>query len=183
MSILLNNKILMAAEQQIEAGMTPEAKAQYEKVVLAGMKIGLDGGPNGQLANLLRRSENPIKDCAEGTVNLVMVLKRGAKGVMPEKAMIPGAFTLMLEALDVAERAKIVKVGKEELVQATKIFGDYLFKVLRITPDMLNKAAGAVDGVINDRDKMEIVKRRAGVVRDPRASVPTAMPEGEEATA
>lgn len=180
MSILLDNKLLAVTEQKIEAGMTPDARDQYLKVVVAGMKIGLDGGPNGQLAKLLQNSKEPLKDCAEGAVNLVMVLRRGARGVMPLKAMIPGAFTLMLEALDVAERIGAVKVGNEELAQATKFFNDYLFKVLKITPEMLNKAAGAAYGVISDRDKMEVVKRRVGLVKDPRASTPTPLPEGEE---
>jgi len=176
MPILLDNKILMAAEQKIESGMTPEAKDQYLKVVVAGMKIGLDGGPNSQLGKLLQRSKDPIKDCAEGAVNLVMVLKRGAKGVMPLKAMIPGAFTLMLEALDTAEKAKIVKVGAEELNRATKIFGDYLFKVLNITPQKMNVAAGAVGGIINDPAKMDIVKQRVGA-----APAPNAQPVAQEA--
>ena len=42
-----------------------------------------------------------------------------------------------MEALDVAEKAKIVKVGAEELNRATHIFSDYLFKVLKITPQAL----------------------------------------------
>ena len=176
MSILLDNKILAAVEKGVEAGLAPETRENYFKIVNAGMRAGLDKGPEGLLAQL-RNSKDPITDCAKGAVNLVLMMRREARGVMPVQAMIPAALTLMLQALDFADKARIVKVGKEEVDKATRFFTNYVFQSFNVTPEMMQKAGSRVRDVTRDPSQMETVYRRAGMVRDPRASTPTAMPQ------
>lgn len=177
MAILLNNKILQSAEAALESNLMPEVKEDYMKIVVAGMRAALHGGTEGLLADRLRRSKDPLGDIAKGAVNLVMALSHQSKGVMPMKAMGPASMTLMLQALDFADKAGVIKVGAAELVKATHIWANRLMTALHITPAMLNKAAGMAHGVMNDPTQVEAIKRRAGLVKDPRASTPTALAE------
>lgn len=178
MAILIDNKILQSAEAELEKGLLPEVREDYAKIVVAGMKAALHGGREGILADRLRRSKDPIEECAKGAINLVLSLSTQSRGKMPPKALIPASFTLMLQALDFADKAKIVKVGNDELVKATHIWTNRVMVVMGITKEKLNKAAKMAHGVMNDPTQMEIINRRAGVAKDPRASTPTEMPEG-----
>lgn len=178
MAILLDNKILEAAEQKIEASLLPAVLQPYQQIVVAGMRLAMHGGPNSIVAKL-KQSQDPLKSCAEGAVNIVMLLEKQARGTMPKNAMIPAAMTLMLQALDFADKTGVLKVGVPELVKATHIFTNHLFKAFRITPQMLHTAAAKVHGVMQDPTKMELISRRAGVVKDPRASQPTEAPVEE----
>ena len=126
MSILLNNKLLQVAELKIERNLTPQNRANYMKVVVAGMNVLLRGGPKSILAKLKGR-QDPVSDCAIGAVNLVLILRKESKGVMPLKAMIPAGMTLMLKALDFANSLGQVKIGTAELDRATHIFTNTLF--------------------------------------------------------
>jgi hypothetical protein len=55
----LNNKILNDSEQKIEASLTPENRNNYMKIVVAGMKVAMQGGPNSILASLCNK---PVLD-------------------------------------------------------------------------------------------------------------------------
>ncbi len=180
MSILLRNKILEAAEQKIENNLTPEVRGNYMKIVVAGMKVALNGGPNSGMAKL-RQSPDPIKQCATGAVNLVLMMRRMAKGVMPMKAMVPAAMTLMLQALDFCDKSGVVKVGTPELVKATHIFTDSIFGRLGISKQMLHHAANSVHAITQDPAKMELIKRKVGIVKAPNASEQTPLPPSEGA--
>lgn len=175
MSTPLKNKLLRGLEQQIEAILTPENRPNYLKTVVNGLRVGLNNGAKGLLATL-RDSADPVKDCALGAVNLVQLLRIQSQGTMPVQAMAAAAMTLMLNALDFAEQAGLVEIGNEQIVRATQIFSNQIFNVQGITPQMLTRLAGAVHGVSEDPTKMEMIRRRAGVVRDPRASLPVEAP-------
>lgn len=173
----LNNQLLQAAEQQVEAKLTPENRSDYLKIVVAGMRAAGHGGPNGLLAGL-RRRQDPIADCAIGAVNLVLLMSKQSKGMMPVRAMVPAAMTLMLQALDLVDKAGIAKVDANELGRATHVFTNHLFKSLGISMPMLQNAAQRVHGVMTDPAKMEAIKRRVGASQDPRAGTPTPLPAG-----
>src|SRR5579863_6756981 len=82
----LHNPLLAAAEQKLEAGLSPDNRENYMKVVVAGMAGALAKGPDGILAKLLKNPD-PIKAAAQGAVALVLILRRDTKkGVMPIKA-------------------------------------------------------------------------------------------------
>lgn len=170
------NKIIAAAQQQLEESLLPEVRENFEKILVAGMRAGLHGGVNGILAQL-GNSKDPINDCAIGAVNLVMILRGRSRGTMPDNALAPAAMALMLQALDFADKSGIVKVGKDEMVRATRTFFNRIFAAFKITTPMLNKMAGSVGGVMNDPAKLEAINRRAGTVKDPRASTQTMLPD------
>lgn len=150
----IQNPLLRQAEAAVEASVgTGKSREDYLKVVVAGMRAGLANGPQSMMGNLRGRSD-PVHDCAIGAVNLVLYLRRIAKGTMPPAAMISAATTLMYEALDFTDQAGIAKIGKEELVRAVHIFTNSICKAFGITPDMLNRAAGLVHGVTQDPAKL-----------------------------
>lgn len=173
----MGQSVLDAAEQRVESQLTPETRESYLKIVVAGMKAGLADGPNSILAGL-GKSKDPVADCAKGAIGLVLVLKHQAKGIMPVKAMIPAAMTLMLKGLAFADKIGVVKVGSDELVRATHIFADALLHKFGITPTMMQTAMAKVHGLTQDPVALEQMKRAAGLVRHPDASEPTPMPKG-----
>lgn len=179
MSLMLQNRILEAAEQKIESQLTPENRANYMRIVVAGMKVALDKGPNGILAQL-KDSKNPISDCVNGAINLCLLMRKQSRGTMPPQAMIPAAMTLMLKALDFADRAGIVKIGNDELVQATRLFTDTIFKRFGISKQMIYTATQKVHAITQDPAQMEKLKMKAGFTKHPLAPEPTALPEGAE---
>lgn len=172
----MQDNVLQAAEQKIESQLTPETQAAYMRIVTAGMKIALAKGPNGIMAGIAH-SQNPLQDCAKGAIGLVGMMFKQSRGTMPVKALIPAATTLMLKALDFADRTGVVKVGTPELVQATHIFANLMLKEFGVTGQMLKTAAGKIHQIANDPASMTKIHLAAGTMKDPRAPVPTPMPE------
>ena len=172
---LLQNSILETAEQKIESQLTPQTRGNYMKVVVAGMRAALAKGPNGILASL-HQSKDPVRDCAAGAVKLCLLMAHASRGTMPPQAMIPAGMTLMLHALDFCDKSNIVKVGTPELVRATHIFTNEIFKAFKISPQMLQGAATKLHGILQDPTKVELMKHAAGMTKNPNAPVPTPVP-------
>ncbi len=175
MSILLNNRLLQAAEQKVESGLTPDNQKDYMKIVVAGLRVVLAKGPDGIMASL-KKSRDPVHDAAVGAVNIVLLMSKQSRGTMPPKALVPAAMTLMLQALDFVEKAKITKVTAKKLDRATFIFRNQMLGAFHVTPDSLRDAGVKVHAIMQDPTKMDIIARRTGVVKDPRASVPNNLP-------
>jgi hypothetical protein len=175
----MSDPVLQAAEMKIEAALTPANRQNYMKIVVAGMAAGMANGPKSILASLLK-SPDPVRDAAKGAVALVLILRRQARGVMPLKAMVPAAMTLMLRALDFVNRAGKAQVGTPELVRATHIFTNELFGHFGITPPMLANAVQRVHAITADPVAMDAINRKAGTVRDPNASEVTQVPGGPQ---
>lgn len=168
----LQDNVLKAAEQKVESQLTPKNHDAYLRIITTGMKAALANGPNSMAAKLTH-SKDPIGDAARGAVSLVILMSHQAKGRMPPEAMVPAAATLMFHALDFLDRTGVVKIGTEELVQATHIQTNFLLAKFKITPDMLKNAAANVHKVMQDPTAMEKINRKAGTVRAPGVSSPT----------
>lgn len=172
----LNNKVLQACLARIEEQLAPENRDNYMKIVVAGMRVALDKGPNG-IAGSLLKSKDPVADAAKGAIGLVLGMREEAKGVMPMQAMIPAAMSLMLKALDICDRAGLVKVGNEEVDRATKIFTGMIMKMHKITPQMLKHATSKVNQLSEDPAALQKMRLAAGFDRHPNAPTPTPLPE------
>ncbi len=164
----MSNTLLRDAERKVESQLTPENRVNYDKIVIAGMNVALEKGPDGILASL-KDSKDPISDCAKGAVGMVEGLRKQAKGVMPLKAMVPAGTALMLKALDFADRSGIAKVGKPELIRATHIFTDTIFATQDITKQMLAQATQKVQALTQDPAAMQKIGEKAGTVQRPGA--------------
>jgi hypothetical protein len=174
----LKNPLLARAEDQIESQLAPENRANYLKIVVAGMHAGLEGGPNSILASL-KTAKDPLTAAAQGAVSLVFILRKQAKGVMPAKAMVPASFTLMLGALDFLDRTGIMKIGNPELVQATHIWTNFIMKLSKITPQVLAQMTQRVHGITKDPAAMHKVNLKAGIAShtDVPPVAPAAVPQ------
>ena len=126
MSLLLNNRVLQAAEEKVESNLLPANHTDYMRVVVAGMKVAMAKGPDSILASL-HKSTDPVSDCAKGAVNLAFMLRKHSRNTMPMKALVPAAMTLMIHALDFVDKSGIAKIGTPELVRATHVFTNMVF--------------------------------------------------------
>ncbi len=88
---------------------------------------------------------------------------------MPLKALVPAAMTLMLKALDFADRSGIAKIGQTELVRATHIFTDTIFARFGITKQGLANAGQKVQALTQDPQAMAAMSMKAGITRHPNA--------------
>ncbi len=156
----------------------PAMQEDYLKAVVSGMKIAAHGGAQGILSGLKNRKD-PIADCGIGAVNLAVSMRMHSGNTMPIQAMIPASYTLMLQALSLVERMGLAKIGNDELEHATRAWSNRLFTALKISPAMLQQMASQTHGIMQDPAKMELLGRRAGILKDPRASEPTPVPGGE----
>ena len=171
MTSSLKNKILKGAQEAVERNLTTLNRKNYDKIVDWGLEVGLQQGKDGILASV-RESKDPIRDCALGAVNLVQVLRVQGQGTMPEQAFAPGAFVLMLYALDFAANIRVVKVDMPAFTRATHIYTNQVFKMFGVKPQKLVDMANQTYDVMDHPGKFELVQRHAGTVRDPMASVP-----------
>lgn len=173
-----SNPLLQEIEDRIEASLTPETKAAYDRLIVAGREAVLKDGENGLLAPLVK-SPDPIKGAARGAVGLVLILWKETKGTKPpRKAMIPAAMTLMVNALGLLDRAGIVKIGEPEIERATHLFTDFMFARMGITKASLANATRQVDGITQDPEKVAALNLKAGVTRHPMAATQTPLPPG-----
>ena len=177
----LRNPLLAETAQKIESNIVdPNVRADFLKVVVAGLHIALANGPNSFVAKL-KTSQDPIGDCARGAVALVLIMRRESRGVMPMKAGIPAGMVLMLHGLDFIDRAGIAKIAEPELDNATKIFTNELFHKLGITPGMIQQATGRVHQILQDPDAMAKINLKTGATRHPLAATPTPLPDSTPA--
>jgi len=173
----LSSPLLQQTQDQVESGLVPENRQNYTKIVVAGMHLALDKGPNGLMASLAK-SRDPVADAAKGAVSLMVIMRKQAHGIMPMKAAVPAALTLMLKGLDFIDRSKIAPVGQPELVRATHIFADFLFARFGITKAGLANAAVKVHAITRDPQAMAAINLKAGFTRHPDAATPTPLPPG-----
>lgn len=173
----IQDPVLQAAETKVEQGLIPEVRANYHKIVVAGMALAMEHGDQGILYSL-KNSKNPIHDCAKGAVNLVLILRRQAKGVMPLKAMVPAGMTLMIKALDFVDKSKIMPIDNATLVKATHIFTNEMFGAFKISPQMLHHAADKVHGMTQDPATMDKMRKASGItpVASPQPTISPSQP-------
>lgn len=170
----LSNPLLAQTEQAIEAKLTPANRVDYMKIVVAGLHIALDRGANGFLAKL-KGAADPVADVAKGAVDLMMVMKKEARGVMPTDAMVPAGLVLMLHGLGFIERTG-VKIAEPELDRATQLFANNYFHRIGVTPAMLENATRKVHQIAQDPDAMNKIMLKGGMLRHPDAAQPTQIP-------
>lgn len=174
----MNNQLLAATEQKIEGNLVGKNRANFDKVVAAGMQAALHGGPK-SIAATLKHSKNPLHDCVVGALNLTLILRKQSRNTMPIEALVPGATVLMLHALDFAEQIGLFKVDKQKLTDATHLLVNTLMQRLGISAQMLHTAADKVHGLLQDPANVERMKYAAGMTRSPNSPVPTEIPPAD----
>lgn len=177
----LENDLLKAAEQQIEAGLNPQAKLDTQRIVLAGMKFANQGGGNGIMRGL-KTSPDPVKTCAIGGANLAFMLIKGDQTPPTDRVLVATAhasYILMLQGLDVASKMGLVKITEGDggtIDLATRFTTNQIATNIHLTRERLHIAATQVHGVMKSPEKMQALRLKVGIDRDPRAPMPT-LPE------
>jgi hypothetical protein len=178
----LTNPLLAQTEAKIEANIADQqVKIDYQKIVVAGLHIALQNGPNSFMAKL-KTSRDPIGDCARSAAALVMIMRQQARGIMPIKAMVPAGITLMLHGLDFIDRAKIAQVAEPELDRATTTYTNEIFHRLGITTQMIGQLSGRMNQIVQNPVAMHAINVKAGLVRHPMSLQPMPMPGGPAPT-
>lgn len=158
--------LLAQVEQKVEAGLTPTNRQDYMKIVVAGMKIVTNGGPQGLLQKLTA-SPNPLQTAVNGPINLIGYMGKSAKGKMPAKAMVPAAMTLMLHALDFLDRTGKLQITEDVVDQATKLFADGIMKAFNISQAQLQMVAQKAHGVTQDQAQLQQTQQHAAKFKAP----------------
>lgn len=150
--IVAQNNLVKQAEAKIESQLSRAVKKGYMKIVVAGMKYAMNGGPKSLLANL-KESQDIVTDVVKGAVSVVGLLRRASRGSMPVEAMIPAAMVLVLHGLDYAERLGKVKVDESVLDAAVEKYIDLIAPAIGVTPERLAKATEEIGNVVSDPEK------------------------------
>ena len=155
--LIMQNTLLKQVEAEVEKKVRPIHREAYMKIVVSGMKFAMDKGPQGILASL-KQSKDPLTDCVKGAISIVGLLRRAAKGKMPIGAVIPAAMTLMLQALDFADKMGLLKVRAAEIDKATKLFVETLLPLMNVPPEQVAQMTEQVHTIMRDPDKMQQIK-------------------------
>lgn len=147
--IIAQNSIVKQVETRIIAQLPDAIRKNVEKIVIAGLKYAMKDGAAGLLGHL-KGSQDPVSDIVKGVIAIIGLLRKAARGAMPQNAMIPAAFILVMQGLDFAERAGILKVTNEEVKQATRLFADTLLPHLGVTPEKMGQMAQTATQIMND---------------------------------
>lgn len=174
-----HNPILAQIERKVEATLTPQNRPDYMKIVVAGMKTAMAPGKNGgpSLAEQLHQSQSPVEDAVKGAVNLVALMARGSRGKMPERAFVPAAMTLMLNALDFLDKTGVVKVDEAVVDRATKLFTDHIFQIFHVDQAKLQQMADKSHGITNNPQSVESLAAHAKGMVDRGGASPQAPPQ------
>lgn len=150
--------LLKQAEDKIEARLTPDIYTSYMKLVIAGMKAAMNGGPNGVMGSI-KRSKTPLESVVKGMISLMLMLKDQAKGQVPVNALVPATMAMVLQGLAFANNVGVLKVGAPEIAQATHLFINTIMPKLGLTQDKVEAVVGQVRNITSDPQKLAALKQ------------------------
>jgi hypothetical protein len=113
------NPVLQQTEQKMQAKVPPQFQSAFQKIIAAGEKVMYSPQTRQMTIAQLKKPGDPAQVIGAAVAKLYGVLASQSKGTMPPQAGIPAITVLLCEALDFAEKAKLVKVTPQVLAQAT----------------------------------------------------------------
>ena len=131
------NPLLDKIEQGIEAKLKPEDKSSYDRIVLAGTKIMFDQQTHGMMIEILQGSGDLPSKVAGGITRLIGLLYQASKHTMPMQAVIPAAITLMVKALDFAERGMGQQLNAAIIAESAKQTSAAILQQFGVTPEKI----------------------------------------------
>ena len=131
------NPILEKIISGIEEKIKPEDKSSYDRIVLAGTKILFDQKTHGKMIEILQGHGDLPSKIADGITRLIGLLYQASENTMPMQAVIPAAITLMVKALDFAERGMGQKLDKDIIAECTKQTSAAVLQQFGVTPEKI----------------------------------------------
>ena len=149
---MLKNPLLKQAQTKIESGV--QDRDAYNRIVQAGTKVIYDKATFSELSKAIRQAQDPVTEIAEGMIGILGILYKQSRKTMPIPAMVTAGMSLLLDALDFAEQAGLVKIDKAQLNKATTHYLNSLLPKFGLTPDKIDATLGQLGGTIKDPAKM-----------------------------
>ena len=133
---------LQKYEAGIEENVKPEDKEAYDRIVTAGLKVITSDEFHQNMVESLS-AEGPLADkVANGVARLISLLHVSAKGTMPVGPTIAAAYTLMVKAMDFAERALGEEITDDIIADTALKTISVVGPLLGITKEKLQAAMG-----------------------------------------
>lgn len=149
---MLKNPLLKQAQTKIESGV--QDRDAYNRILQAGTKVIYDKATFTELSKAIRQAQDPVTEIAEGMIGILGILYKQSRKTMPIPAMVMAGMSLLLDALDFAEQAGLVKIDKAQLNKATTHYLNSLLPKFGLTPDKIDATLGQLGGTIKDPAKM-----------------------------
>lgn len=149
---MLKNPLLKQAQTKIESGV--QDRDAYNRILQAGTKVIYDKATFTELSKGIRQAQDPVTEIAEGMIGILGILYKQSRKTMPIPAMVMAGMSLLLDALDFAEQAGLVKIDKAQLNKATAHYLNSLLPKFGLTPDKIDATLGQLGGTIKDPAKM-----------------------------
>ncbi len=173
---MMQDPDVMEAAKRVEATILPKHRDAYNRVVDSGLAYAKEQGPKGFRALLAQ--EDIVGACGKAGANMVAMLYKISTGSkIPNEVIAPAAMIFTLEALDLMAKAGKLDPTKEDIARATRVMTDHLMVIIGWGPKSFAEASNQVNDILRDPVRMEALNRRAGVVKDPRASTLTEVPD------
>lgn len=151
---MLKNELLQKAQAEVEGKVKPEDRAAYDKILKAGVKVIYDRATFAKLTKGLAQSKTPVEDIAKGVVGVLAMLAKKAKGTMPPTAAVCAGAALLIDALDFAEQAGLVKVDNETLAQAVTEFMEAVLPTVGLSSQRMQQVLQGVEETTRDPERM-----------------------------
>lgn len=157
----LEDPILERAERALEAKVQPEMMDAYKRIVVAGMKVMFDQATHAMMVKALHSNPDIVKAISEGIAALMAILYRESKNTMPMSPAMFAMVTLMLHALDYAEKTMGAKVTPELVAQCTQAASEAVLRKFGVKPQDVNSMLQKTQGALQNPQVMAQLKQGA----------------------
>lgn len=158
----MENQLITQAQANVEKSVKPADQQNYQKIIQAGMKLLYIQQTHQMLMQGLDQEPDKIKAVAEGMVAILGLMFKESRNTMPPVPMIQAGMSLLLNVLDFLEQGGMIQVTADDLSRATQIYMDTLLPKLGITPQMMQNVMAKTQGVMQDPQKMALLKQNMG---------------------
>jgi hypothetical protein len=155
------NPALQKYEAGIEENIKPEDRDAYDRIVTAGLKVIASDEFHQQMLDTLSVKGEELPDkIADGVGRLISLLHVSSQGKMPIGVTIAASYTLMVKAMDFAERAIGTKITND-------IIADTALKTISVIAPLLGIS----------QEKLRAAMQGQSPTAPPQAAPPTQPPQ------
>ena len=159
----MKNLLLVKSEAAISAKVKPADKLAYNKILTAGMKAMFSKETHQLLVQGLEQAPDKIDMIVKGVIGLLGILYKEGRSTMPIGPMVLAGNAMLMEALDFAEQAGMVKIDAETLGQATHNYIEHIMSELQKKLPELGNMMDKAHAAMQDPQKMAQFKQKQGV--------------------
>lgn len=116
-------QVIPAKSQEINSNsdaVTPEMQKNYDKLVMAGMKVIYDQSTHASIINMLRSGE-PSEALANAVTTIILQLDKQSGGKIPEEIILPSSAELLGDLAELASKAGVFQVSEQIAAKAMQL--------------------------------------------------------------